>query len=85
MVHVQTGHGLDVVIDGESIGLLKRGDNQILWLDDPESLLEILAAEVKRLNPAEPSKCKKCNHDHGLVEDVHYCNQTGCKCKCRFQ
>ena len=49
MVHVQTGHGLDVVIDGESIGLLKRGDYQVLWLEHPESLLEVLAAEVKRL------------------------------------
>jgi len=49
MVHVQTGYGLDVVIDGESIGLLKRGDYQVLWLEHPESLLEVLAAEVERL------------------------------------
>ena len=53
MVHVQTGNMLDVVVEGKSIGL-KQGDSdhrkyEVIWLPEPEGLLEVLAAEIERL------------------------------------
>ena len=48
-VHVQTGNMLDVVIEGKDIGLQERISNHVIWLPEPEGLVSVLTAEMKRL------------------------------------
>lgn len=80
-VHVQTGNMLDVVIEGKSIGLKQRDSDhrkyEVIWLPDPQALVDVLAAEIKRLKPATSvstevggevvtqigNKCVSCLHE----------------------
>lgn len=68
MINVQTGNMLDVVVEGKSIGLKPRGRDDVWWLPEPEGLQNVLAAEIKRLNPNRvhsPTgrfRCESCPH-----------------------
>lgn len=48
MIYVQTGAGIDIVIDDQRIGLYPHGQ-EIIWLRDPVALIEVLTIEVTRL------------------------------------
>lgn len=57
IVHVQTGNMLDVVVEGKSIGLKQRDSDhrkyEVIWLPEPQGLVDVLVAEIKRLKDAE--------------------------------
>jgi len=61
-VHVQTGNMLDVIVDGNRLGLQPRGErtalgfDRVFWLSDPESLMLVLEAELYRLAGKAPSQ-----------------------------
>lgn len=48
MVHVQTGNMLDVIVEGKSLGLKKRGEDDVFWLVDPKGLVDVLSREIQR-------------------------------------
>lgn len=71
-VHVQTGNMLDVIVEGKSLGLKQRGKDEVIWLPDPEGLLAVLSAEIRRLAPAQPAVPDgKANKVRGLPQRVH--------------
>lgn len=59
-VHVQTGNMLDVIVEGKSLGLKQRDSDhrkyETIWLPNPEGLVKVLLAEMKRMRPTTEDK-----------------------------
>jgi len=67
VIHVQTGNMLDVVIEGKSLGLKQHDSDhrkyEVIWLPDPEALVKVLLAELKRLDLAPLARGVMPNYD----------------------